>query len=93
MKTIALIPLFLPLFLTACATERIVEKPVPVYIDRVEYVPVPADLTETRQKQAIPDGLTYAGALELWAKDRETIDVLNGTLMGISSLGGEDDAE
>lgn len=80
------IPICLLLSLTACGTERIIEKPVPVEIIRVEYVPVPADLLHGAQKQTIPETLTYGLGIELWAEDRSTIDILNAKLKAIQSL-------
>jgi hypothetical protein len=89
-KTPVLILLFPMLLLTACAETKIIEKPVPVYIDRVEYIPVPYDLTIKRNKTAIPETLTYGEALELWSVDRATIETLNGQMEAVESLGQEE---
>lgn len=90
MKTSVLTLLFLTLLLTACGNTKIIEKPVPVYIDKVEYVPVPYDLTMKRNKTTIPDAITYGEALELWSIDRATIDTLNGQMEAVESLGQEE---
>ena len=81
-----LIPLFLTLSLTACGTERLVEKPVPVEVVRVEYIPIPADMFHMEQKQTIPETLTYGQAIELWSEDRATIEALNARLRAIQAL-------
>ena len=76
------------LFLTACATERLV--PVPEVVEvpgPIRYVEIPAQLTERCQKVEIPEQATYAEAIELWAEDRSSIDACNGKLAGIESLG------
>lgn len=90
MKTAALIPLCLTLFLTACASERIVEKPVIHEVVKTEYRDVPSDLTTRCKKTEIPETMTYGEALEGWAADRAQIDVCNGRLAGIESLGDGD---
>lgn len=90
MKTPVLTLLFLTLFLTACGSTKVVEKPVPVYIDRVEYIDVPYDLTIRRNKTTLPDTITYGEALELWAVDRATIDTLNGQMEAVESLNKEE---
>ena len=82
----ALLLLCLTISLTGCATERIVEVPVPVEIIRTEYIPVPGDLLTPLPKATIPNGLTYGQALERWYSDRATIDKLNALLLGIKSL-------
>jgi hypothetical protein len=57
-----------------------------VDVVRTEYVEVPIALTQPVQPQAIPDTLTYAQALTLWAKDRSTIVNLNAQLTAIRNL-------
>ena len=84
--TRVLIPLFLMLCLTACATERIVEKPVVVKTTEIKWREIPAELTRRKTKQQIPEAMTYGEALEAWSRDRATIDTLNGQLLGIISL-------
>ena len=84
MRVLILISLLL--CLTACGTKTIT-KPEIVYLDRVEYIPVPADLLRTIPRQAIPESLTYGELIEVCSKDRATIGKLNGQLVGISSLG------
>ena len=74
------------ILLGACATERIVEKPVPVEVFIVDYIEVPRDLTGGMAKQRVPDGLTYGEAIQLWSEDRATIDTLNGNMLAIRSL-------
>ena len=91
MKTAALIPLFLTLCLTACGTERVVEKPVVVEVVKTEWRAVPDDLTAPCAKTEIQVGMTYGEAIESWAKDRASIDACNGKLKGIRSLGQEND--
>lgn len=86
MQTHVLILLCLAFSLTACGTERIIEKPVPVEIVRIETMPVPDDLLRPGVKKDIPDGMTYGQAIESWAADRFTIDKLNGQLKAISVL-------
>jgi hypothetical protein len=73
--------------LTACGTERVVEKPVIVEVVKTEWREVPADLTARCAKSEIPEAMTYGEALESWAKDRASIDACNGKLAGIESLG------
>lgn len=82
---VVLISLFL-LTLSACSTTEIVEKPVPVEVVKTEFVPVPADLVAEIPKNTVPDGLTFADALELWSEDRAIIDTLNARLRGIQGL-------
>ena len=78
--------LTLPWF-AACGATKIVEKPVPYPVPGpTQYVEVPADLTLNREKTTIPESITYGQALELWSRDRSTIDTLNGQLLGIKSL-------
>lgn len=93
MLTRVLIPLCLTLSLTACGTERVVEKPVIVEVVKTEWRSIPADLTEQCPKVTIPDGLTFGQAIELWAEDRAAIDACNGKLAGIKSLGDGDGLE
>ena len=89
-----LLLLLTPLFLTACATERVIEKPVPVPVPGpTQYVEVPPDLVTTREKTFIPASITYGEALELWSLDRAAIDKLNGQLLGIKSLSQTEDEE
>lgn len=76
------------LWLTACATERIVEKPVPVEIVKTEYVPIPTDLLRVEPKQVVPEQLTYGQAIELWAEDRASLEKVNGRLKAVGSLEG-----
>ena len=90
MRTHALTLLCLTLFLTACANERIVEKPVIHEVVRTEYRDVPSDLVRKCEKTEIPETMTYGEALEGWAADRAQIDVCNGRLAGIESLGDDD---
>ena len=84
-----LIPLF-----GGCATERIVEKPVPVNVVRTERVPVPSDMLVRHQKTTVPDSLTYGEAIQLWSEDRRIIDTLLGQIEAIEALNdgiGSDD--
>lgn len=74
----------------ACGTERIVERPVIHEIVKTEWREVPADLLSRCDKTIIEDGMTYGEALEMWAKDRASIDACNGKLAGIKSLGDGD---
>lgn len=90
MRTVALVSPFLLLFLTACGTERVVERPVIHEVVRTEWREVPIDLTASCDKQPIPDSMTYADVLESWAKDRSSLDRCNGKLTGIRSLRGEE---
>ena len=90
----AFLPLLTLTFLTGCATERVVEKPVPVPVPGpTQYVEVPTELVTTREKTSIPDSITYGQAIELWSRDRATIDIINGQLLGIKSLGDDDGQE
>ena len=82
----ALILVLIPLFLSACATERVVEVPVPVEVVRTEYIDVPPDLLRNIAKTSIPNHLTYGEALTQWSQDRATIDKLNALILGIKSL-------
>ncbi len=91
MRIAALILLFLVPFLTSCARERIVEKPVLHEVVRTEYRDVPADLTVPCEKSEIPDTMTYGEAIEAWAKDRSAVDRCNGKLAGIKSLSAGDE--
>lgn len=81
---------FLLSLLTACGTEKVVEKPVPVRVEVVKWTPVPKDLTRQLPKQAIPDTLTYGQAIELWSRDRGSLDIVNARLRGIQELSSED---
>ena len=95
MRTSVSILLCLLLFLTACATDRVAEKPVVVHTTETKWREIPSDLTVEHPKQAIPADLTYGEALEAWSRDRASIDKLNGQLTGIKSLteGDEDDGD
>ena len=76
----------LPL-LTACgANEVIIEKPVPVEVPVIERVQVPADLLIRRSKTTLPMDITWGEAIQLWAADRDAIDILNAQLDAIQSL-------
>ncbi len=82
----ALLLAFLAIFLTACATERVVEKPVIVEVPGpVEFIPVPGEHL-ARQKITVPPSLTYGEALELFAEALTAIDKLNGQLAAIEVL-------
>ena len=85
----AWIALFLLPFLTSCANERIVERPVPVEVVRVETLPVPQDLLSQCAKQPVPESMTYGEALAAWSKDRSCIDILNTRIDAIRMLGDE----
>lgn len=78
-------------FLTACATETVIPEPVIVEVERTVYVPVPADLTARRDAVPVPDSATYGDLVELWARDRATIAILNGRLDGIKALAMDGD--
>lgn len=90
-----LIPLCLLLSLTACGTERLVEKPVIVEVTTVEWRPIPADMTAPCELSAILDGMTYGDALQNWAADRAAVEACNAKLAAIRSLGdpGEQGAD
>ena len=81
--------LCLSISLVACgANEVIIEKPVPVSVPGpVQYVPIPPDFLVLHQKADIPENLTWSEAAQLWAADRQTIDILLGNLLGIKALG------
>lgn len=83
------IPLCLLSCLTACATEVIVEKPVPVEVEVVKWTPVPADLTIQEPKKPIPDELSYGEAIELWSQDRASLETVNARLRAIQGLSDE----
>ena len=87
MQTHALTLLFLTLCLTACDRTRVVEKPVIHEVVRTEWREIPADLTTRCDKAQIPEQATYGKLIELWSEDRANIDVCNGKLAGIESLG------
>lgn len=93
MKTRVLILTCLPLFLTACATETVVEKPVVVPVVETKWRAIPSDLTRRCPKSVIPATATYGEVIELWSKDRAAIDTCNGRLAGVESLGGSDDGD
>lgn len=82
----ALTLLLIPLLLTACANEKIVERPVPYEVVNTEYVPVPEDLTAPVDTATIPDSITYGDALILWAQDRAAIARLNAQLEAIREI-------
>ena len=74
--------------LHGCASERIVTSPTIVEVPGpVQYVPIPPDFLVLHQKSDIPENLTWSEAAQLWAADRETIDILIGNLLGIKALG------
>ena len=81
-----LILLCLPLCLTACGTERIVEKPVVHEVIKTEWRSIPGDLTTECVKATINSDMTYGEALSAWAQDRASLDVCNGKLNGIKRL-------
>jgi hypothetical protein len=72
--------------LTACATERIVEKPVITEIETVRYIPIPPELLILRPTAAIPATITYGEALTLWSADRAIIAALLGQIEGIKVI-------
>ncbi len=76
----------LALFLTSCASERIVEKPVITEVVRVEYRPLPAELLMEHGKSTIPGELTFGDALKLWGYDRAAIDALNAQIASIRDV-------
>ena len=83
----ALLLLFPIMSCASCGTrEIVVEKPVPVEVTVVEYVPVPPELLQQRPQAAIPDGLTYGQALELWSRDRASLEAQNASLKAIAEL-------
>lgn len=78
-------------FCAACATERIVEKPVPVPGPTVyKFVEIPPELLVRRQKTDIPESITWGEGGILWSLDRATIDMLLGQLEAIRSLANGD---
>lgn len=78
--------LSLPIFLTACTTERLVEVPVPVEIVRTETAAIPDDLTEPVEKAVVSESMTYGEALAAWADDRASVDVANAKLKAIRKI-------
>lgn len=84
-----LIPLCLLSFCTACGTTEIIEKPVPVEVEVVKWVPVPKDLTREVPKRSIPTALTYGQAIELWSMDRASLETANARLRAIQGLSDE----
>jgi hypothetical protein len=85
-RPVVLILPFLLMFCAACAQTRIVEKPVPVPVETVRYLPVPADLTTRRPATDIPATLTFREALILWTSDRTRLQMLNTQLQAIANL-------
>ena len=83
--------MFILSFLAACGQTRIVEKPVPVEVVRVERVTVPHQLLVQYTKSGIPKNLTYGEAIQLWSADRANIDVLNAQIAAIESLNESED--
>lgn len=83
-----LFPLIL-LTLYGCESVRIVEKPVPFEVTVFERVPVPDEHLVQHPKSTIPDTLTYAEGIQLWAEDRAIIDTQNGQLEAIGVLSHE----
>ena len=81
--------LCLSISLVACgANEVIIEKPVPVEVPGpVQWREIPPDFLVLHQKATIPESLTWSEAAQLWAADRQTIDILLGNLLGIKALG------
>lgn len=77
---------FLMPWLTACGTERVIEKPVPVEVVRIERTLVPGEFLVLHPKTEIPEDLTYGDALQLWSEDRAIIDRQNGQLRAIQTL-------
>ena len=76
----------LMLWLTGCAKEIIIEKPVPVEVIRIERTPVPSDFLIQRNKSTLPKTLKYGEALQLWAEDRANLDSVNAQLRAIQGL-------
>lgn len=79
--------------LQGCGTiERLVQQPVPVTVTETEFIPVPDELLLQRSPVEIAggvgdfSGITYADALVLWARDRQTIKALNAQLQAIGEL-------
>lgn len=93
MRIYALILLFLASLLTlyGCESTRIVEKPVLVEVVKFERVPVPDKHLVIHNKTTLPDSLTYAEAIQLWAEDRAIVDKQNGQLEAIGVLNNEGD--
>ena len=76
--------------ITACTPERVIEKPVVQTVVETRWREVPAELTKPCPKAEIVDEMTYGEAIEAWSRDRAAIDVCNGKLAGIESLGDDD---
>lgn len=74
------------LCMTGCVREVIVEKPVPVEVVRIERVTVPPELLHGEHPETLPEALSFAQALELWALDRQHLQTLNGRLRAIQAL-------
>lgn len=87
MKIAVWISLLTLAFLTACGTKRIEVVPEVVEVERIVTREVPADLVRKCAKAGIPDGMTHGEALEAWAEDRAQLDICNGRLAAIESLG------
>jgi hypothetical protein len=63
-------------------------QPVPVDVPpEVRFVPVPAEHLVEGELTNIPPQVTYGELIQLHILDRSTIDVLNGQLRAIRSLG------
>jgi len=75
------------LFLTACDSTRVIEKPVVHTVTETVWREIPADLTLPCAKAEIPPEATYGDVIALWSEDRASIDACNGKLAGIDSLG------
>ncbi len=90
MKTSVLMLLFPLICLTACSTERVVIRTIPVEVIVRERIAVPAEHLVTIEPQARPAGsVTYGQAIELWSHDRASIGILNGQLDAIGALNDE----
>ena len=85
--------LFLAIFLTSCAKERVVIQPEVVEVEVIKFRPVPSDLLLRRMPATIPMQATYSEILELYADDRATILSLIGQLDSIEALSVESPVE
>lgn len=86
MRTLAWTLACTVIFSTGCASERVMEKPVPVEITRTVYVPIPADLLREQPKTTISETLTYGQAILRWDADRSSLAVCNARLRAIAAL-------